>query len=166
MTSILSTADVKQILSPNSTAPRHIRIAVIIINFMMAVGIFSFYLTETILFYEDVKPSFPRNVSRTTQFFLDSTSATAVCGTITWGLVTISSLTNRIHFVGNNALFTLEYLGFIAMFILWFINIVVTGLWDYGHMGEVSQYAPSYFFTLYVFNIIFGLIGTITICEA
>lgn len=140
-----------------------IRVVAAVVNIIMTAGMFSFYLTETILFYEDVKPAFPLNVSNTTQFFLGSTEATAICGTITWGLIFITTLTSRIRFCGDEVLIVVACFGFIAMFILLIINMVVTGMWDYGHMSEVSKYAPSYFFTLYIFNIVFGLLGNVTV---
>lgn len=118
----------------------------------------SFYITETILFYDDVKPAFPPSVSKATQFFLNSTAATAICGTLVWGILGISTMTSS-ESCTRYFLRMVSYFGLLSLSVLWFINVVVIGLWDFGHLSEVSQYAPSYFFTFYIFNIVVGILG-------
>jgi hypothetical protein len=124
--------------------------------FLIYAGICSFYMTETILLFEDVH--FPSKMRKSTRFFLDSTAATAICGTLTWGLMAISVFTEPVSYV-RISLRLGSFLGIGGSSILWIINIVVTGLWDFGHLSEVSLYAPSYFFTLYIFNIVIGFVG-------
>ncbi len=125
----------------------------------MAAGIFSFYLTETVLFYKDVKPAFPRNM--TTQL-LDSTTAIAICGIIIWGLMSFSVLFQKILCI-RYMFYFISGFGIFAMIILWVINIVAIGLLDYENMREVSEYA-SYILILHIFNIIFGFAGTVLFC--
>lgn len=125
-------------------------------TFLMYAGICIFYMTEMILLYKDVH--FYRVVSEETQFFLGSTAATAMCGTLTWGLMSISVFTRHVPYV-RDGLRLGTFLGIGGLSIMWIINIVITGLWNFGHLSQVSRLVPSYFFTLYSFNIVFGFVG-------